>query len=48
MFCSSEKINGNKTIASASKPFASFCSSEKINGNKTESTAYAQKIQVLF
>ena len=34
-FCSSEKINGNKTIAFDALVIALFCSSEKINGNKT-------------
>ena len=35
MFCSSEKINGNKTAMSAESLLDEFCSSEKINGNKT-------------
>ena len=35
-FCSSEKINGNKTQSPLSYSKSPFCSSEKINGNKTE------------
>ena len=35
MFCSSEKINGNKTKQKRSLEEHRFCSSEKINGNKT-------------
>ena len=34
-FCSSEKINGNKTQLFFCIYFSLFCSSEKINGNKT-------------
>ena len=34
-FCSSEKINGNKTLDSMVCMGIMFCSSEKINGNKT-------------
>ena len=34
-FCSSEKINGNKTQSPLSYSKSPFCSSEKINGNKT-------------
>ena len=36
LFCSSEKINGNKTVDPSAVPLVRFCSSEKINGNKTE------------
>ena len=36
MFCSSEKINGNKTKKDFRNQWRKFCSSEKINGNKTE------------
>ena len=35
MFCSSEKINGNKTKKDFRNQWRKFCSSEKINGNKT-------------
>ena len=34
-FCSSEKINGNKTLDQVYVLGMEFCSSEKINGNKT-------------
>ena len=34
-FCSSEKINGNKTSNGYEYFMCPFCSSEKINGNKT-------------
>ena len=34
-FCSSEKINGNKTYWICIETVMKFCSSEKINGNKT-------------
>ena len=34
-FCSSEKINGNKTEWDCDDNVIKFCSSEKINGNKT-------------
>ena len=34
-FCSSEKINGNKTAIYITYGNTKFCSSEKINGNKT-------------
>ena len=37
-FCSSEKINGNKTIGDCFYHDIRFCSSEKINGNKTNYT----------
>ena len=36
-FCSSEKINGNKTSNGYEYFMCPFCSSEKINGNKTSS-----------
>ena len=36
VFCSSEKINGNKTDKENPRIEVEFCSSEKINGNKTE------------
>ena len=35
LFCSSEKINGNKTGNASGSYTSKFCSSEKINGNKT-------------
>ena len=38
-FCSSEKINGNKTSLLTSVAGLPFCSSEKINGNKTRCNA---------
>ena len=38
MFCSSEKINGNKTDDEYIVNKKLFCSSEKINGNKTWSS----------
>ena len=39
LFCSSEKINGNKTFQLTHTLKMMFCSSEKINGNKTDNFA---------
>ena len=48
MFCSSEKINGNKTSHETQLKALSFCSSEKINGNKTRHTITDDLDTVLF
>ena len=47
-FCSSEKINGNKTGSQSLNTSESFCSSEKINGNKTLSFSQNSSTSVLF
>ena len=47
-FCSSEKINGNKTNLTSLWNCHAFCSSEKINGNKTLLQSELAEIVVLF
>ena len=48
MFCSSEKINGNKTEMDLTTFDFVFCSSEKINGNKTLVDLWNNSETVLF